>query len=179
MTELGKKVGNRKFSDPDLLMDLGVLFASDGHVLHSICMALATNGMPKDIELVLMSRAEVEFPQFRQHALTPLLQSHPDLFVAHIIGLVESGQTEKALQWCQKQHFKELLIQRPELALKYVAALRHQGRLREAMDFCITNKNNPALQDRKFGQEFKMASVGYRGVFPLTIEEFKKRYPNS
>src|SRR3989339_78408 len=44
MTELGKKVGNRKFSDPDLLMDLGVLFASDGHVLHSICMALATNG---------------------------------------------------------------------------------------------------------------------------------------
>jgi len=179
MKGLREKVGNRKFSDPDLLMDLGTLFASDSHVLHSICMALATNGMPKDIELVLKSRAEVEFPQFRQHALTPLLQNHPDLFVAHIIGLVESEQTEKALQWCQKQHFKGLLTQRPELALKYVAALRHQGRFREAMDFCRENENNAALQDRKFKQEFRMALVQCRGVFPMSLQEFERRYPKA
>jgi hypothetical protein len=142
-------------------------------------MALATNGMPEHIEPVLLVRAEAEFPRFGKHALTPLLQMNPDLFVAHTIGLVESGQTARALTWCEKEHFRGLLTQRAELALKYIAALRHQGRFQEAMEFCSANKSNPALQDRRFGQEFKMASVQCPDIMPMTLDEFQRRYPNA
>jgi hypothetical protein len=179
LTAMKRIAGARKFEDPELLMDLGVLFAADAHVLHSICIALAANGMPGEIEAVLQSRAEQEYPQYRQHALMPLFQMQPDLLAAHVLGLVEGGQTAKALQWCEKPQFREQLMKNPELALKYVAALRNQGRFQAAMDFCIAQKTNPYLQDRKFGQEFVMARAGCRDVLPIPLDEFRRRYPDA
>jgi len=57
-------------------------------------MALATCGSPEYIEDVLSQQASLRYPQFRQHALLPYFQEHPNLFVAFIMGLVESEQTE-------------------------------------------------------------------------------------
>jgi len=178
ISALKKMVGDRKFENSELLMDLGELFASDPHILHSVCIALASNGIPEHIEPVLQARAEIEFPQFRHMALTPLFQTHADLFVAHIIGLVESEQTDKALSWCEKGLFKPLLTQNKELALKYVAALRHQGRFHQVKTFCEDNKDNPALEDRKFGQEVLMAIAECRDVMPMSADEFFSKYPH-
>ncbi|MDA0376544.1 MAG: hypothetical protein O3A80_04520 [bacterium] len=180
ISELKKKLGGNKFRDPALMLNMGDMFVGDTHILHSVCMSLVTNEMPEHVQEVLQNRADMdkELAPLRGHAIVGLFQMNPDLFVVHIIGLVESGKTEEAISWCHRGHFKPMLQTNINLALKYVVALRNQKQFVQAMRFCEEARDVPALQDRKFAAEYKMALAGYDGILPLSLDEFKERYPN-
>lgn len=179
ITELKRKLGDDKFKDPGLMLNMGEMFVEDKHILHSVGMSLVTNDMPEYVEEVLQKRADSdpELAPLRQHALMGLLQMNPDLFVVHAIGLVESGQTAEAIGWCNRGHFKPMLKTNKNLALKYAAALRNQKQFQQAMSFLEECRDIPELKDRRFAVEYKMALAEYDGILPLSLDEFQQRYP--
>lgn len=180
ISELKKKLGGDKFKDPGLMLNMGEMFVEDTHILHSVGMSLVTNGMPEHVQEVLQNRADrdKELAPLRQFALMGLLQQHPDLLIVHVIGLVESGQTAEALSWCNREFAKPLLQTNKNLALKYVAALRNQHQFQQAMNFLQEARDVPALEDRRFAVEYKMALAEYDGILPLSLDEFRERFPN-
>lgn len=180
ISEFKKKMGGKKFSDPALMLNMGEMFVGDTHILHSVGMSLVTNGMPEHVQEVLQSRADMdkELAPLRQHNLMGLLQQNPDLLVLHVIGLVESGQTADAIGWCKREFAKPLLQTNVNLALKYVAALRNQKQFQQARSFCEEARDVPALADRRFAVEYKMALAEYDGILPLSLDEFRERFPD-
>lgn len=178
LSTLKQKTSTERFADPDIMLNLGEMFTADTHVLHSVCMSLATQGMPEHIEHVLDYRAKMEFGPLGPHALLGLLQQHPDLFVAHVVGLTESGRTEDAIKWCERQTQKGLIETHGDLALKYVTSLRNTGQFERAKAFCLEHRDNPAFDGKKFAMQYKMALAECRDLLPMKLSEFQLKYPD-
>jgi hypothetical protein len=151
--------GSEKFSPKhtETLLTLGEMFAYDDHVLHSLCLSLVQSGQADGVEMLLRDRAAQAFPAFGRTALTPFLQTRPDLFVMLIIALVESNKTKEALGWCDNSFFQKHLTTNEKVAEKYAAALRHQGAFKEAVEFIRTAQDKHGMKGKPLQLQYEMA----------------------
>lgn len=179
LSTLRKKLGDEKFSHPDLLLGVGDLFRADTHALHAMCMNCLTNGAPDMVEYLLKKHAEALYPPLRQFALFQLLKQEPDLFAVHVIALVEGERCADAIKLCEDVRFRPVLERHNELAQKYVAALRHTGQFDRARSFCDNNRDNPHYDPKKFAMQYKMAVVGCTDILPMSLPTFQARYPDA
>lgn len=137
INQFKKVVNGNKFKDPELLLQLGELFVTDNHVLHSLSMSLVQEGNFEAVEMLLLDRANQLYPQFGNGkiALNTFLQNNVDLFAVFVMSLVEGGRPADAVRWCEKAPYNTYLLKNEKLAEKYAAALRGTESYEEAMRF--------------------------------------------
>jgi hypothetical protein len=168
ISQLKKLAGMRKFENPHILMNFGVLYAGDSHILHAVCMSMLQNGMASSVLDVIKSRAIEVFPQIGdERALQPYFQTVGiDMFCAYIIALVESGQMKDAISWCRGALWADKVRKSEKLSEKYAAALRHQGLFDEAISFLKAARDVHNLRSSDLNTQYNMALSKNRNVLP-------------
>lgn len=175
MSQLTRILGKDKFADPDITANMAELYGADEHVLHSACMGLIAAGAPEVVREALAHHATQKYPQMKQHALFALFQQSRDLFTVFIISLVDNGNTEEALKWCDRQSLKPFVYGSVKLAEKYAAALRNQGRFVRAMEFLQEVRDQHGLSDRALSTQYNMALQQNTNILPGKLNDLRPR----
>lgn len=162
MSQLKVLAGDKKFENPDILMNMGVLFARDVHILHSVCLSMINGGMGEHVKSILETRAAEEFGDAR--ALVILLQRNPELFKVLVTALLETGKTDEVVYWCRQGAFSKLMSTDASLVERYSAALRNQGRFDDARRLLETARDTHGLRTAGLSVEYSMAMSGDRDV---------------
>lgn len=161
LTEFKQLLAGERFSAVDILATLGQLF-TDTHVLHSLCMCMASSGMPEEIPVFLQNEAKR-----RNVPLQQFLSQEKDLVQVYLVGLVEGGKSEVAVEFAVT--VMPLIYASEGAAEKYAAALRVTGQFDAAITFLEEAKKR-GLKSNALGVQFMMARQKDRNVLPQKLK---------